>query len=75
MAEFAALNPKTHSYLTNNNDENKKTKGTKKYAIKQKLEFEDYKNCLKANQLENETNHLEKTKLDTDSLKQITKNS
>ena len=53
----------------------KKTKGTKKYVIKQKLEFEDYKNCLKANQLENETNHLEKTKLDTDSLKQITRNS
>ena len=30
MAEFAALVPKTYSYLTNNIDENKKAKGTKK---------------------------------------------
>ena len=30
----------------------KKAKGTKKYVIKRKLKFEDYKNCLKATKLE-----------------------
>ena len=29
MAEFAALGPKAYSYLTDDNEENKKTKGTK----------------------------------------------
>ena len=36
--EFVSLIPKTYSYLTNDNHENKK-KGTKKYVIKQKLKF------------------------------------
>ena len=35
---------------------NKQTKGTKKFAIKWKLKFEDYKHCLEATQLENKTN-------------------
>ena len=35
----------------------KKAKGTKKYAIKGELEFENYKNCLQATQLKNEINH------------------
>ena len=30
MAEFAALKPKTYSYLTNDSDKNKKAKGIKK---------------------------------------------
>ena len=30
------------------------------YVIKRKLKFEDYKHCLEATQLENETNKLEK---------------
>ena len=30
MTEFAALRPKTYSYLTKDSDENKKAKGTKK---------------------------------------------
>ena len=30
----------------------KKAKGTKKYVIKRKFKFEDYKNCLKATKLE-----------------------
>ena len=41
----------------------KKAKGTKKYIIKRKLKFEDYKNCLEAAQIENKINHLEKIKL------------
>ena len=39
----------------------------KNVCHKQKLNFENYKNCLQAAQLENKINHLEKT--DTDSLK------
>ena len=44
MTEFAALRPTTYySYLTDDNDESKKAKDTKKCAMKQKLKFEDYK--------------------------------
>ena len=51
MTEFAALRPNTYSYLRDDNNENKKAK-----AISRKektLKFEDYKNYLEANQLEN----------------------
>ena len=34
MTVFAVLKPKTYSYLTNDNDENKKAKGTRKCAVK-----------------------------------------
>ena len=34
MADFAALKPKICSYLTDNNDENKKAKGTKNCITK-----------------------------------------
>ena len=43
------------------------------YAIKRKLKFEDYKNCLGAAQIENKINHLEKNKIDVDSLKEVQK--
>ena len=59
LTEFATLRPKTSRYLTNVSNGNKKAKGTKR-IIKQKLEFEDYKDCLEATQLENEMNQLEK---------------
>ena len=32
MTEFASLRPKTYSYLTDDNDENRKAKDTKKSA-------------------------------------------
>ena len=51
MKEFAALTAKTFSYLTDNN-EDKKSKGIKKFIKKRKLKFEDYKNCLKVTKLE-----------------------
>ena len=35
-------------------NENKKGEGTTKCFIKQKIKFKGYKNCLEANQLENE---------------------
>ena len=53
MTEVAVLRPKTYCYLTDENNENKKSKGTKKSVIKRKVEFEDYKHCLEATQLIN----------------------
>ena len=43
MTEFVVLRPKTYSYLTDDDSEDKKAKGTKKYKIKRRLKFEDYK--------------------------------
>ena len=70
MDKFAGLRAKTHIYLKDNNDEDKNTEGTKKCVIKRKLKFEDYKNCLEALQIENKINHLEKNKIDVNSLKE-----
>ena len=39
MKEFAALRVKLNSYLTDNNDEDKKAKSTKKCVMKRKLKF------------------------------------
>ena len=47
LKEFVALRAKTYSYLTDNNDEDKKTKGIKKCVAK-------------ATKLKNKINHLEK---------------
>ena len=67
MTEFAALKPNIYLSLTDDNDVNKKLKGTKKFVIKRKLKFEDYKNCLVAIQLGNKTNKLEIKKADEES--------
>ena len=64
------MSRKTCSYLTDDNDKNKKAKSTKKCTLKRKLKFEDYKYCLKVTQLEKKTNQLEKTKVDMDSLRE-----
>ena len=58
--EFVGLIAKTYSYLKDNNDEDKKAKGTKKSVVKGKLKFQDYENCLRATKIENEINYLEK---------------
>ena len=55
MIKFVRLRAKTYSYLADDCGENKKRKDTKKCAIKRKLKFENYKNCLEATQLENKT--------------------
>ena len=52
LKEFIGLRAKTFK--------EKKVKGTKKCAIKRKLKFKEYKNCLEATQLENQINHPEK---------------
>ena len=41
-----------------------KKQNAHKSVIKRKLNFENYKNCLEANQLENKIIHLEKNKFD-----------
>ena len=44
--EVIALRPKAYSYLDNDGNEYKKSKGTKRCVIKQKRLFQNYKNCL-----------------------------
>ena len=46
MKEFVALRAKTYAYLTDDDSEKKKAKGTKKCVIKRELMFENYKDCL-----------------------------
>ena len=60
MMKFIGLRAKTYSYLIDDSGEDKKAKGIKKCAMKRKLKFENYKNCLEAKQLENKINYLEK---------------
>ena len=45
------LRAKTYSYSKDNNDEDKKRKGTKKCVVKRKLKFQDYKIRLGAAQI------------------------
>ena len=54
MKNFVGLIEKTYSHLIDYGSEDKKEKSTK---------FGNCKNCLKATQLDNKTNHLEKVKL------------
>ena len=55
--------------------EDKKAKGTKKFVIKRKGKFENYKNCLKATQLENEISYSEKSKINKNSIKDFLENN
>ena len=43
MKEFAVLRAKTYIYLTENSDEGKKAKRSRKCVTKRKLKIEDYK--------------------------------
>ena len=63
MTKFVRLRAETYSFLIDGGSEDKKAKDTKKYAIKRKLRFENYKNCLEATQPKNKINHLEKIEL------------
>ena len=64
MIEFVGLRVKTYSYLIDDDSEDKKAKVSKKYVLKIKIKFENYKNCLEATELENKINYLEKNKTD-----------
>ena len=46
MTECFARRPKRHSYITDDDNNIKTAKGTKKCAIKRILKFNDYKDCL-----------------------------
>ena len=70
MKEFVGFRAKTYSSLKDNNDEDKKAKGTRKCVIKRELKFQDYKNCLEAAQIENKISHLQQNKIDVDSPKE-----
>ena len=43
MKEFCTLRAKTYTYLMENDSETKKAKGIKRYVIKRRLMFENYK--------------------------------
>ena len=60
IKELAALRPKICSYLTGDNDENKKKQKVQQIFIKRNLKFEDYKQCSQVTQLQNQINQLEK---------------
>ena len=51
IMEFVTLRPKTYSYLTDDDKEDKKAKGTKKCIIKKMIKFNDYKKCLLNNEV------------------------
>ena len=51
MIQFVALRPKAYSYLTDDDNNVKKSKGTKKRMIKRIAKFYDYKNCLFKNEI------------------------
>ena len=53
----------------------KKSKRNKKCVIKRKLQLEDQKNCLEAAQTEFKISHLEKNKIDVNSLAKLIKNN
>ena len=51
MIEFAVLRPKAYFCLMDDDKNDKKAKGTKKFAIKKLLKFNDYKNCFLNNEV------------------------
>ena len=71
MTRFVGLRAKTYSYLIDDGSQDKKAKDTKKCAIKRKVEFENYKICLEATQLENKINYLKKVDYQLIRLKHI----
>ena len=46
MKQFVVLRANTYTYLTVDDSEHKKAKGTKKYVIKRRFMFNNYKDCL-----------------------------
>ena len=69
MTKFVELRAKSYSYFKDDGSEDKKAKGTKMCVIKRELKFQNYKSCLKATQLENKIEDLEK-KIDTNNIKE-----
>ena len=51
MTEFTALRQKTYSYLTDDDNNDKKAKGTKRCVIKRIIDFNGYKGFLVKNEI------------------------
>ena len=64
IIEIVGLRAKAYSYLIDDDSKDKIAKGAKKCVIKRKHKFENYRICLKPNQLKNKINHLNKNKID-----------
>ena len=78
ITEFVALGPKKYSYLTDDHQNVKKVKGTKKYVIKRIHKFNDYKNFLFKNETILESQQRFKSKghfVYTKKVSQITQSS
>ena len=75
ITKFAGFRAKTYVYLIDDSSKDNKAKGTKKCVVFRKIKFENYKICSEATQYEIKINHLEKNKIDLDSLKRDHKNS
>ena len=74
MIKFIGRRAKTCIYLTDDGSEDKKTKVTKKCAMKSYLNLENYKSRLASTKLKNKIN-LEKKKIDIDNVKKTINNS
>ena len=46
ITEFASVRSKVYSFLVQGKDETKKLKGVKKHALRRRITFKDYKDCL-----------------------------
>ena len=68
MKEFVGLRAKRYSYLKDNNNEDEKSKRHTNVCRKRKISR--LQKFLEAVQIENKMNHLEKNKIDVDSLKE-----
>ena len=60
MTKFVGLRAKTYYHLSDDGCGDKKAKGTKKYVIRRKRKFGNYKNFLEVTQIQNKINYLEK---------------
>ena len=60
MTKFVGLRGKIYRYLTDDSSEDKKAKSTKKWVIKRKHKFKNYKSCLEATQLNSKIKYLKK---------------
>ena len=67
MTKFVGVRPKTYSYLIDGSSEDERDKNKKQFLTKRNPKFQYYKNCLEANQPDNEINLLGKNKIDIDS--------
>ena len=56
------------SFLIVDGSVDKKQKAEKTCAMKRKLKFENYKNCLEATQLDNKIRYLQNDKINIDDL-------